>query len=130
MAKSIKLQNDTYWDSTGIVHRKKILDTRLQELRQYQEASGQRTFPITDNPNRFCPLIITYSSNTPITINNTQFAYDNTRVEGFCIQSDSGLVGFQIGCITYSDNSGLRGKIIYRYVHGAFGSKENWISLN
>lgn len=35
MAKSIKLKNNTYWDSSGIVHEKKILKNIINNLRNY-----------------------------------------------------------------------------------------------
>lgn len=35
MAKSIKLKNNTYWDSSGIVHEKKTLKSIIDNLKNY-----------------------------------------------------------------------------------------------
>lgn len=136
MSKSIKLKGNNYFDSSGVIHNREQLSNilnnsinRLNELIDYDYVSSDETFPQNKTKNNFTPLMMSYSSSTPINIDNFEQPYDNTRVMGFSIQTDGGLVSFQIACITYSDQQNLIGKLIYRYKHGGFGIS-NWKSIN
>lgn len=118
MAKSYKLKDDNYIDASAINYKKFALNKVL-------DVHKSTALPIVGVPNGIqVPLALSYSASVPIKISGKTYADNNTRVTGFCIVTDNNAINFEFGCITYSDNSSLRGKLIYRYKHGGFGSEE------
>lgn len=65
--------------------------------------------------------------NDPIIIDNVSYS-GYTSVRAFSM-ADDGPVALQVGVITYSDTKQLHRKFIYRYLHGSFGSGDNWKSI-
>lgn len=63
MAKAIKLSNDIYLDSTGIVHNKKKLSNILYEETLLFEGGTRETITLPKSSNDFDYLLITYQMN-------------------------------------------------------------------
>lgn len=120
MTKKLSLNGNIHIDNT---------DTTLAMLKNIK-INRDREFFRTISGTLLEMIMLPYNSTNPITINGTSYAANNTLVMGFSICADGGLVLFQIGCITYSDNGSLHGKIVYRYRHGNFGTKGDWKFLN
>lgn len=73
-----------------------------------------------------------------ITINGTVHTNDNTAIRGWWHAGDSlddygKIIHAEMGIVTYSNDSTIRGKIVYRYRHGNFGTSnhgKDWVTLN
>ena len=122
----LKNSNDVYEEfikkeDDEIQELKSIVESRIVNVNNTRELSMPNV--------GFNILSLTYNSASPLSLDGNSYTYDNTRVMGFSVVSDGGLVAFQIGVITYSKSSSLTGKLIYRYRHGSTYNN-NWTSLN
>lgn len=106
------------------------LNMKLLESSPYNEILTEKSFPLGNIFNTFQPMMLSYTNSDDLYVNGTKYNEKSTRIEGFSIQTDSGAVIFQFGCITYSTGSTLIGKIVYRVKHGNVGSGGNWTTLN
>lgn len=81
----------------------------------------------TNSLHDFQALRLSYSNTLKLNINGTEYP-NNSSVLCFSI-SCSDNVNFQLGVVTWCDTSTVRGKVIYRYSHGA-NLSNTWKALN
>lgn len=78
------------------------------------------------------------ANQSSLTINNVVHTNDNTSIRGWWHGGGGEdiygqIIHAEIGIITYADDYTLRGKIVYRYRHGNFGTPnhgQDWVTLN
>jgi len=121
----IKNENDVYEElKTDEQIRKELEEKNFLEITK--ELAPVLNYNI-NSLHDFQALRLSYSNTLKLNIDGTEYT-NASSVLCFSI-SCSDNVNFQIGVVTWCDTASVRGKIVYRYSHGA-NLSNMWKALN
>lgn len=113
MAKSVKLTNDTYWDSSGVIYDRNSLKTILDRIEKYIEVYKTIDFYNQTGATGWYEILRLGTTG-------------GWGAQGciFIVWSHNGLY-YQQGYIEYYNNDNIQGRYIYKTNNGVLAYKKN-----